>query len=167
MSILTQQKGVFDFKGLKSRNNEIDEQLKEENIWSNQELSSKLLKEQKEIKTKLENLNNWKNTLEDCALALELNDESLILESQKNIELLEKSFDKFDLENMLNGEYDKCDAILTVNAGAGGTDAQDWADMLFRMYLRWAQLKGYSTELLDKSDGDEAGIKSATIKLFN
>ena len=66
---------------------------------------------------------------------------------------------------MLNGEYDKCDAILTVNSGAGGTDAQDWADMLFRMYLRWAQLKGYSTELLDKSDGDEAGIKSATFKV--
>lgn len=66
---------------------------------------------------------------------------------------------------MLNGEYDKCDAILTVNSGAGGTDAQDWADMLFRMYLRWAQLKNYTTELLDKSDGDEAGIKSATFKV--
>ena len=66
---------------------------------------------------------------------------------------------------MLNGEYDKSDAILTVNSGAGGTDAQDWADMLLRMYLRWAQLKGYKTELLDKSDGDEAGIKSATIKI--
>ena len=66
---------------------------------------------------------------------------------------------------MLNGEYDKCDAILTINSGAGGTDAQDWADMLFRMYLRWAQIKGYTTELLDKSDGDEAGIKSATFKV--
>lgn len=66
---------------------------------------------------------------------------------------------------MLNGEYDKADAILTVNSGAGGTDAQDWADMLLRMYLRWAQNKGYQTELLDKSDGDEAGIKSATIKV--
>lgn len=66
---------------------------------------------------------------------------------------------------MLSGEYDKADAILTVNSGAGGTDAQDWADMLFKMYLRWAQTKGYSTELLDKSDGDEAGIKSATMRV--
>lgn len=66
---------------------------------------------------------------------------------------------------MLNGEYDKTDAILTVNSGAGGTDAQDWADMLFRMYLRYCQIKGYNAELLDKSDGDEAGIKSATFKV--
>lgn len=66
---------------------------------------------------------------------------------------------------MLNGTYDKNDAILTVISGAGGTDAQDWASMLFRMYLRWAQLKNYKTELLDKQDGDEAGIKSATFKV--
>ena len=66
---------------------------------------------------------------------------------------------------MLNGEYDKNDAILTVNSGAGGTDAQDWADILLRMYTRWAQLKNYNVELLEKSDGDEAGIKSATLKI--
>lgn len=147
------------------RQKEIDEELKKENIWSNQELSSKLLKEQKEIKSKLENLSKWYSTLEDSKIAIELEDENLILECQNNLNLLEKEFDKFDLENMLNGEYDKSDAILTVNAGAGGTDAQDWADILLRMYLRWAQLKEYKTELLDKSDGDEAGIKSATIKI--
>lgn len=66
---------------------------------------------------------------------------------------------------MLNGEYDKNDAILTVNSGAGGTDAQDWADILLRMYTRWAQLKNYNVELLEKSDGDEAGIKSASLKI--
>lgn len=147
------------------RQKEIDEELKKENIWSNQELSSKLLKEQKDIKSKLENLSKWNSSLEDSKIALELEDENLILECQNNLNLLEKEFDKFDLENMLNGEYDKSDAILTVNSGAGGTDAQDWADMLLRMYLRWAQLKEYKTELLDKSDGDEAGIKSATIKI--
>ena len=147
------------------RQKEIDEELKKENIWSNHGLSSKLLKEQKDIKSKLENLSKWNSSLEDSKIALELEDENLILECQNNLNLLEKEFDKFDLENMLNGEYDKSDAILTVNSGAGGTDAQDWADMLLRMYLRWAQLKEYKTELLDKSDGDEAGIKSATIKI--
>ena len=139
--------------------------MKAENIWSNQELSSRLLKEQKEIKSKLENLSSWQGVLEDSFVAIELEDETLINETQKNLSKLENDFDKFDLENMLNGEYDKCDAILTVNSGAGGTDAQDWADMLFRMYLRWAQIKGYSAEILDKSDGDEAGIKSATFKV--
>ena len=103
--------------------------------------------------------------MDDSCVALELNDKSLIEESLENLKELEKEFDKFDLENMLNGEYDKSDAILTITAGAGGVDAQDWADMLLRMYLRWAQLKGYTTELLDKSEGEEAGIKSASIKV--
>ena len=143
----------------------IDNELKQEDIWQNAEASSKLLKNQKEIKSKLENLNNWKSILDDTDVAIELGDENLIKESFENLKTLEKDFDKFDLENMLNGEYDKNDAILTVTAGAGGTDAQDWADMLLRMYMRWAQIKGYKTELLDKSEGDEAGIKSATIKV--
>ena len=98
-------------------------------------------------------------------MALELNDKLLLEETKISLLNLKKEFDKFDLENMLSGEYDKTDAILTVNSGAGGTDAQDWADILFRMYLRYAQIKGYQTELLDKSDGDEAGIKSATFKV--
>ena len=73
--------------------------------------------------------------------------------------------DKFDFQKMLSGEYDEADAILSVNSGAGGTDAQDWTQMLLRMYTRWAENKGWKVELLDKSDGEEAGIKSATIKI--
>ena len=79
-------------------------------------------------------------------------------------EILE-SVEKFELQQLLSGEYDKADAILTINAGAGGTDAQDWASMLLRMYLRWIEQRGWTSELLDKLDGDEAGIKSATIKI--
>ena len=165
MSALVLLRGIFDVDDLNKRLIEIEEKLKEENIWSNQELSSKLLKEQKEIKSKLENLSSWKNILDDSTIAIELEDVALILEAKDNLKKLQQDFDKFDLENMLNGEYDKCDAIFTVNSGAGGVDAQDWADMLFRMYLRWAQLKGYTTEILDKSDGEEAGIKSATVKV--
>ena len=89
----------------------------------------------------------------------------MVEESIESLNLLETKLNKFDLENLLSSPYDKNDAILTVNSGAGGTDAQDWADMLLRMYLRWAQIKGYESELLDKSEGDEAGIKSATIKI--
>ena len=95
----------------------------------------------------------------------ESDDESLWEELQNSIESLEKEMNEWEVKMTLSGEYDSYDAILTVNAGAGGTDAQDWAQMLLRMYTRWAESKSWKVELLDKSDGDEAGIKSATIKV--
>ncbi len=162
---MKRREGVFDLENLKKNLLELDGKLQSQNIWDNQELASKLLKEQKEIKTTLEQYKNWNTTFEDAQLSLELDDESLITESFENIKKLERELDKFDLEQMLSGEYDKNDAILTVNSGAGGTDAQDWAQMLLRMYMRWAQIHNYECELLDKSDGEEAGIKSATIKI--
>lgn len=94
-----------------------------------------------------------------------MQDEDLINEANSNLKDLEKELDKLDVQLMLSGEYDSADAMLTVNAGAGGTDAQDWAEMLLRMYTRWAEKKGWKVTLLDKSEGDEAGIKSATIKI--
>ena len=94
-----------------------------------------------------------------------MQDEDLINEANSNLKDLEKELDKFDVQLMLSGEYDSADAMLTVNAGAGGIDAQDWAEMLLRMYTRWAEKKGWKVTLLDKSEGDEAGIKSATIKI--
>lgn len=94
-----------------------------------------------------------------------MQDEDLINEANSNLKDLEKELDKFDVQLMLSSEYDSADAMLTINAGAGGTDAQDWAEMLLRMYTRWAEKKGWKVTLLDKSEGDEAGIKSATIKI--
>lgn len=94
-----------------------------------------------------------------------MQDEDLINEANSNLEVLEQELNKFDIQLMLSGEYDSADAMLTVNAGAGGTDAQDWAGMLLRMYTRWSEKKGWKVTLLDKSEGDEAGIKSATIKI--
>lgn len=94
-----------------------------------------------------------------------MQDEDLINEANSNLEALEQELNKFDIQLMLSGEYDSADAMLTVNAGAGGTDAQDWAEMLLRMYTRWAEKKGWKVTLLDKSEGDEAGIKSATIRI--
>ena len=162
---MRRQEGVFDLDGIKNSLKTLDEKLQDENIWNNQEVASKLLKEQKDLKATLEKFENWSSIFEDAQLSLELDDLGLIEESFENIKNLEKELDKFDLEQMLSGEYDKNDAILTVNSGAGGTDAQDWAQMLLRMYMRWAQLHNYTCELLDKSDGEEAGIKSATIKI--
>ncbi len=122
-----------------------------------------------EYKNILEQAKNWDKQIDDCNVLVELynetDDESLWEELQNTLESLEKEMNEWEVQMTLSGEYDSYDAILTVNAGAGGTDAQDWAQMLLRMYTRWAEKKGWKVELLDKSDGDEAGIKSATIKV--
>ena len=134
-------------------------------MWSNQKLASELGQKTREIKDTLENVLTWDKLLEDSEIAFEIGDEELIKEANTGLEKLEKMLDKFDFQKMLSGEYDSADAILSVNAGAGGTDAQDWTQMLLRMYTRWAENKNWKVELLDKSDGEEAGIKSATIKI--
>lgn len=144
---------------------EIETKLQSPEVWADQKLASELGQESKEIKQTLDMVSMWDTTIEDAETAYELGDEELILEIDSSLLNLEKSLDKFDFQKMLSGEYDSADAILTVNAGAGGTDAQDWASMLLRMYTRWAEKKGWHVELLDKSDGEEAGIKSATIKI--
>ena len=134
-------------------------------IWSDKDKVSKLGAEIKEIKENISLLERWQSALDDAAVAVEISDPDLINESYENLSAIEKELDKFEIKLMLSGEYDEADAILTINAGAGGTDAQDWASMLLRMYMRWAENRGWHVELLDKLDGDEAGIKSATIKI--
>lgn len=147
----------------------LDEKLQSEDIWKDPKEAASISQEVTEYKNTLARVDKWEKTIEDCKVLMELynesEDESLWEELQNNLEMLETELDKWEIEKTLSGEYDSYDAILTVNAGAGGTDAQDWAQMLFRMYTRWAESKGWHVELLDKSDGDEAGIKSATIKL--
>ena len=119
----------------------------------------------REIRDNLSLISGWETVIADAQTAYEIGDEELIKETEVSLAELEKSLDKFDLQKMLSGEYDSADAFLTINAGAGGTDAQDWASMLLRMYIRWAENKNWKVELVDKSDGEEAGIKSATIKI--
>ena len=134
-------------------------------VWSDKNLASKLGTEIKELKDNIERIKRWTSVIEDAQISLDVEDNELIKESFDLIQETEKEIDSFELRLMLSGEYDTADAILTVNAGAGGTDAQDWASLLLRMYTRWAENRGWKVELLDKLDGDEAGIKSATIRL--
>lgn len=134
-------------------------------IWSDKSKVSKIGSEIKEIKENLQMLSKWNGAFEDAEVSLEMGDGDLISESYSSLQELEKELDKFEIRLMLGGEYDEADAILTINAGAGGTDAQDWASMLLRMYMRWAENKDWNVNLLDKLDGEEAGIKSATIKV--
>jgi len=134
-------------------------------VWNNKDKSSKLGAKIRDLKETLETINHWETVISDAQIAVELDDEELLKESEVKLLQIEKELNSFELRRMLNGEYDDADAIITVIAGAGGTDAQDWASMLLRMYLRWAENRGWKTELLDKLDGDEAGIKSATVKV--
>jgi len=143
----------------------LEEQMQSPDIWSDKEKSSKLGGQIKDLKEVLGLLNSWENVISDAYVALEIEDVELLTESETALLNAQKEIEKFEIRQMLNGEYDDADAIITVIAGAGGTDAQDWASMLLRMYLRWAEIRGWKTELLDKLDGEEAGIKSATVKI--
>lgn len=158
------QKNI-DFESLKKELTEIENKLQSPGVWSNQNLASELGQKSREIKETLEMFSRWNAIIEDAKTAQEIGDEELIKESDNALVELEKELDKYGIQKMLSGEYDEANAFLSINAGAGGTDAQDWASMLLRMYTRWAENRGWKVELVDKSDGEEAGIKSATIKI--
>ena len=139
--------------------------MQDPSVWADQKLASQIGQEIREIKETLSLFESWFSVIEDAQTAQEIGDEDLIQESENALFELDKQLDKYDIQQMLSGEYDDADAFLSINAGAGGTDAQDWANMLLRMYIRWAETRGWKVDLVEKSDGEEAGIKSATIKI--
>lgn len=144
---------------------ELEEEMQKPEIWANQKKASELGTQIRDIKDNLEFLKKWQDVIDDTETALEIADEELLTEAVEQLNAMERALEKFEVKQMLSGEYDEADAILTINAGAGGTDAQDWASLMLRMYMRWAESHDWKVELLDKLDGDEAGIKSATIKI--
>ena len=144
---------------------ELETKLQSPEVWTDQKLATELGQKSREIKDALEQVKKWDSIIDDAQTAYEIGDEELIKETEPSLSELEKELDRYDIQKMLSGEYDEADAFLTINAGAGGTDAQDWAEMILRMYTRWAESRGWKVELIDRSDGEEAGIKSATIKI--
>ena len=159
------EKNIEGYSDLAEELKNLEAKLQEPEVWSNQKLASEIGQQVRELKDKILLFDNWVQVLEDAKIANEIGDIDLINEAEMSLQELENNLDKYDIQLMLSGEYDDADAFLSINAGAGGTDAQDWANMLLRMYLRWAEARGWKTELVDKSDGEEAGIKSATIKI--
>ena len=125
------------------------------------EKSQKVLQQIKQYKNKIERYNalvsHWEDAKVLVALAIEADDDSLLGEIKQNYDDICKKLDEMTLETLLSGKYDKCNAILTFHAGAGGTEAQDWTQMLMRMYQMWAAKRGFGCETLDILDGDEAG----------
>ena len=144
---------------------ELEEEMQKPEIWANQKKASEWGTQIRDVKDNLEFLKKWQDVIDDTETALEIADEELLTEAVEQLNAMERALEKFEVKQMLSGEYDEADAILTINAGAGGTDAQDWASLMLRMYMRWAESHDWKVELLDKLDGDEAGIKSATIKI--
>ncbi len=122
-----------------------------------------------DLKASLEQYQQWRDRAEDTKAIIELleaeADESLWQEATENLKQLQESLDRWELEQLFSDPYDERGAVITINTGAGGTDAQDWAQMLLRMYSRWAQRRGYQAHLTEISEGDEAGIKSATLEI--
>lgn len=139
--------------------------MQKPDVWSDKSKVSQIGQRIREIKETLSAFTDWNGAIDDGEVSLEIGDSELVAEAFNKLKDTEKQVEKFELRKMLSGEYDSADAILTINAGAGGTDAQDWASMLLRMYMRWAEKRGWKVELLDKLDGEEAGIKSATFKI--
>ena len=146
---------------------ELEHQMTMPGFYDDQARSQKVISEMGEVKNKLERFGKLSTQYEEAETLLlmieEENDPSLAAEGEEAVNGVEKSIDELQLMTMLNGEYDHNNAILTFHAGTGGTEAQDCAEMLYRMYTRWAEAHGYSVEVLDVLDGDEAGIKSASM----
>jgi peptide chain release factor 2 len=159
----------FNIAHMKEELGELEEEMNASDFWNDLERSTKVNQRISLLKNKLghyQNLNSQADEIEVMMeLALEGDDEDLVQEAGQAIGALRKDVDALELETLMRGEYDTCNAILSLHAGAGGTEAQDWTQMLYRMYTRYCEIMGFKVKLLDLLDGDEAGIKSVTFEV--
>ncbi|MBQ9374884.1 MAG: peptide chain release factor 2 [Ruminococcus sp.] len=158
---------VFDIENSKERILELQEKAAEPGFWDDLETSQVVLQETRTLEGNIEKYNKLQQKADDIEVMIEMaseeDDEAMIEEIESELEALGNAIDELTLASLLTGEYDKCNAIISFHAGAGGTEAQDWADMLFRMYNRWGENHGYKVKTLDYLEGNDAGMKSASI----
>ena len=160
---------VFDITGKESQIKEMEKRSLKEDFWSDTEKASEILKEKTRLTLIVANWQEQRNALDDLeilfGMAVEENDEKALSDIEHDLDNLRSSIRDEELKMMLNTEEDHMDAIVSINAGAGGTEAQDWAAMLLRMYLRWAERKRFSTNIIDYQPGEEAGLKSVSLTM--
>ncbi len=154
---------VFDLDKKKDSLAKLDQESQDPTLWNDPERAQRVMKQLASLRDEIEGWQNLQHRLGEALELAQLEDESLRPDLQAEVEALEAEISRLEMSTLLSGEYDQGPAILAIHAGAGGTDSQDWAEMLERMYLRWAEAHRYKTEILDTSEGEEAGIKSVTI----
>ena len=151
------------------RIDELEKSMEEPGFWDDPETSTRLMRESKNLKDTVESYNKLEQEYEDIQVMIEMgyeeNDPALVPEIRDMMDDFVEKLETIRIQTLLSGEYDNNDAILKLNAGAGGTEACDWCSMLYRMYQRWADRKGFATSVIDYLDGEEAGIKSITLKV--
>ena len=166
---LAQIKQSLDLDNKEKRIQELEASMEAPGFWDDPDSSQVTMKELKNLKSSFERFHELEQGIEDAQTLIEMaeeeNDTSLIPDVENEVEALEKKLEDLRIETLLSGEYDRNNAILTLHAGAGGTESCDWCQMLLRMYTRWAEANGYTTQTLDYLEGEEAGIKSVTIEV--
>lgn len=157
----------FDVAGLRKKLEEIDQELQKDGLWDDPEAAQKIMREKKSAERKLADYEKLEEAFSDIEVLIEMaeeeDDASVAEEITESFASLKNDMETLRLQTLLNGEYDANNAIISIHAGSGGVDAQDWAGMLLRMYTRWAESKGYRVKTLDLQRDDEEGIKNATL----
>ncbi|WP_152415466.1 peptide chain release factor 2 [Caenispirillum salinarum] len=160
----------LDYDQAVLRLDELNAEVENPDLWNDSDRAQAVMKERTHLAQAIDRYKGLHKQLEDAVTLIELgemeDDEDTIVEGENALRALRTDVQKAELESLLSGEADANDCYLAVNAGAGGTEAQDWANMLLRMYVRWAEAHGYKTEVVEESEGEEAGIKSATVKIM-
>ena len=167
--VVAELKNQLRIDEARERASDLERETMVQDFWNDAEKSSKKLQEIKQLKDKVESYEELVSRLEDaytlCEMAIEENDEGSVEEVVAETDYIESEAERKRIEVLLSGPYDKNNAIVSFHPGAGGTEAQDWASMLYRLYTRWGEKRGFNVKLIDWLDGDEAGIKSATIMI--
>ncbi|MEB3267259.1 MAG: peptide chain release factor 2 [Leptolyngbya sp.] len=160
---------IFDVPALQAQIQDLEQQAAQPELWDDPARAQQIMQSLNDQKAQLSQLQAWLGRVEDAEAIVELlvedPDEALLQEAETTVTDLNQALDQWELQQLLAGPYDKNGAVLTINAGAGGTDAQDWAEMLLRMYTRWGERQGYKVQLVEMSEGEEAGLKSATLEI--
>ncbi|OPZ78891.1 MAG: Peptide chain release factor 2 [Alphaproteobacteria bacterium ADurb.Bin438] len=161
--------GVFDFDNAVDKLSELESLVHDPNLWNDAERAKKIMSEKSYLEDSIGFIKKLERDLEDIIefikLGEEEDDEATVTEAAKELKSIKEGIKEKELEALLNGEADKNDCFIEIHPGAGGTESCDWAEMLYRMYVKWAERRKYETESIEEQSGDEAGIKSATIKI--